>query len=151
MEDALVVVDDRESTAGVVREAAAYVTGADAELVLYVPLTEDEFEESLAALDEIGRVENKDYSDEDALSVARQYAEDVTEDALEGFDVDYTVVTDVTEEVEAQRVIEIGNEQGCDHVFTVGRQRSPTGKAVFGDTTQRLVLNFPGFVTVQME
>lgn len=151
MEDALVVVDDRESTAGVVREAAAYATGADAELVLYVPLTEEEFQESLAALDEIGRVENKDYSDEDALSVAQQYAEDVTEEALEGFDVDFSVVTDVTEEVEAQRVIEIGNEQGCDHVFTVGRQRSPTGKAVFGDTTQRLVLNFPGFVTVQME
>ncbi len=151
MEDALVVVDDRESTAGVLREAAAYATGADAELVLYVPLSEEEFEESLAALDEIGRVENKDYSDEDALSVARQYAEDVTEEALDGFDVDYTVVTDVTEEVEAKRVIEIGNEQDCDHVFTVGRQRSPTGKAVFGDTTQRLVLNFPGFVTVQME
>ncbi|GAA0271161.1 universal stress protein [Halobacterium noricense] len=150
MDDALVVIDDRESTAGVLREAAAYATGADTELVLYVPLSEDEFEESLAALDEIGRVENKDYSDEDALSVAQQYAEDVTAEALEGFDVAYSVVTDVTEEVEAERVIEIADERDCDHVFTVGRQRSPTGKAVFGDTTQRLVLNFPGYVTVQM-
>jgi len=151
MEDALVVVDDRDSTAGIVREAAAYASGADAELVLYVPLTEEEFDESLAALDEIGRVENKDYSDADALDVAEQYAEDVTEDSLDGFDVPYSVVTDVTEEVEAKRVIELADDHNCDHVFTVGRQRSPTGKAVFGDTTQRLVLNFPGFVTVQMD
>jgi nucleotide-binding universal stress UspA family protein len=151
MDDALVVVDDRESTVSVTREAAAYAAGADADLVLYVPLSEAEFEESLRALDEIGRVENKDYSDEAALSVARQFAEDVTEEALENFDVDHSVVTDVTEEVEASRVIEIADERGCDHVFAVGRQRSPTGKAVFGDTTQQLVLNFPGFVTVQMQ
>jgi len=33
-------------------------------------------------------------------------------------------------------------------VFVRGRRRSPTGKAVFGDTAQAVILNFDGFVTV---
>lgn len=151
MDDAFVVLDDREDTTDLLREAAAYATGADADLVLYTPLSEAEFGEAVEALDQIGRIENKDYSDEQAMGIATEYAEDVAEEALNGFDVDWSIVADRTDEVEARRVIELAEEHGCDHVFTVGRQRSPTGKAVFGDETQRLILNFRGFVTVKTE
>lgn len=41
-------------------------------------------------------------------------------------------------------------DYNCDHVFAIGNYRSPTGKAVFGDTAQRLILSFPGYVTVTM-
>jgi hypothetical protein len=33
-------------------------------------------------------------------------------------------------------------------VFLAGRKRSPTGKALFGDQTQAVILDFDGAVTV---
>ncbi|MFW6382405.1 MAG: universal stress protein [Haloferacaceae archaeon] len=149
MEDAFVAIDDPDHSSDMLREAAAYATGADADLVLYLPLTREEFEESQTALDAIGRVENKDYAEGDANAVATQFVDDIAADPLADFDVEYTVVTDVTDEMEASRVIELAEERGCDHVYTTGRRRSPTGKAMFGDTTQQLILNFSGFVTVR--
>ncbi|WP_434521134.1 universal stress protein [Halorubrum sp. AS12] len=151
MEDAFVAIDDVDQSADMLREAAAYAAGAGADLVLYHPLTPEQFEESQTALDEIGRRENKDYADEDARTVAKQFVDDVAREALADFDVEYTVVTDVTEEMEASRIIELAEKRGCDHVFTTGRRRSPTGKAMFGDTTQQLILNFSGFVTVRTD
>lgn len=150
MKDALVVLGDRDESGDLLREAAAYATGAESELVLYSPLSEEQFEDAVRTLDQIGRTENKDYSDEAATAVARQFAEDLADDALEEFDVTFSVVTDVTDELDASRVISLAEEKNCDHVFTLGKQLSPTGKAVFGDTTQQLLLNFPGFVTVGM-
>lgn len=150
MEDALVVLDDRDGISDLLREAAAYAAGAGTDLVLYSPLSEEEHEQAISTLDEIGQLEHKDYSDKDALGVARQFANDLAEEALDDFDVKWSVVADVTDEIEANRVIEIAEKNDCDHVFALGQQRSPTGKAVFGDTTQQLLLNFPGFVTVTM-
>ncbi|CDK38582.1 universal stress protein [Halorubrum sp. AJ67] len=149
MEDAFVAIDDPDHSSDLLREAAAYAVGADAELVLYFPLTPEEFEESQESLDKIGRVEHKDYGDEDAQTVAKQFVDDIAREPLADFDVEYSVVTDVTEEIDAGRIIELAEERGCDHVYTTGRRRSPTGKAMFGDTTQQLILNFSGFVTVR--
>ncbi|RDI69763.1 universal stress protein [Halopelagius longus] len=151
MKDALVVLDDRYDCAELLREAAAYAGGANAELVLYSPLTESEYESARDALDKIGEVENTAYTDDNAVGVARQFADELAAEALDGFDVEWSVVADVTEEVEADRVIEVAEERDCDHVFVLGNRRTPTGKAVFGDTTQRLVLNFPGYVTVKTD
>ena len=152
MKNALVVLSDRDGDRELLREAAAYATGADAELVLYSPLSEDQFEEAVDTLDEIGRVENKDYNEGEALGIARQIAESAAEDAgLEDDGVEWSIVTDVTDEIDPDRIIDIAEEHDCDHVFTLGQRRSPTGKAVFGDETQRLILNFPGYVTVSME
>lgn len=39
----------------------------------------------------------------------------------------------------------------CDHIFIAGRRRSPTGKAIFGDWVQRVLLNFDGLVTVSLD
>ena len=150
MTDTLVVLEDREDCADLLREAGMHATGANTKLVLYSPLTESEYESAVETLDHVGRVENQQYSDDDAVGVALKFAKDLARDALDDFDVEWSVVADVTEEVEADRLIEVAEEHDCDHVFTLGRRRSPTGKAVFGDTTQRLVLNFPGYVTVKM-
>ena len=150
MNDALVVLEDREDCAELLREAAAYAKGADADLVLYSPLTEEEYENAVEALDQIGRVENHEYSGDNAISLARKFANDLADDVLDEFDFGYTVVAEVVEGIEAKRVVDLAAEHDCDHVFALGRKRSPTGKAVFGDETQRLVLNFPGYVTVKM-
>lgn len=150
MEDALVVLNDRDGGSDLLREAAAYATGADADLILYSPLSEEQFEESVSSLDQIGRIENKDYSDEEAIGIAEQIADSLAAEALDDVDVEWSVVTDVTDEPDADRIIDLAEKRGCDHLFTIGQQRSPTGKAVFGDTTQKLILNFPGYVTVSM-
>ena len=151
MDDALVVLDGHEGDTALVREAGAYAAGADADVVFYAPLSEDEYEEAVTALDRLEQREHRDYSDEEALGVARNRAREAAEEALPDFDVEWSVVTDVTDEVEAPRVIEIAEAHDCDHVYALGEARSPTGKAVFGDTTQRLILNFPGYVTVKMD
>ncbi|MFC6764151.1 universal stress protein [Natrinema soli] len=150
MEDTLVVLNDRDGGSDLLREAAAYATGADADLILYSPLSEEQFEESVSSLDQIGRIENKDYSDEEAIGIAEQIADSLAAEALDDVDVEWSVVTDVTDEPDADRIIDLAEKRGCDHLFTIGQQRSPTGKAVFGDTTQKLILNFPGYVTVSM-
>lgn len=150
MDDALVVLEDRDACADLLREAAMYAKGADRDLVLYSPLTTEEFEETAATLDEIGRVENREYGDDQALGIAFTFARDLANDVLDDFDVEWSIVADVVEERTANHIVDVAEEHDCDHVFTLGSQRSPTGKAVFGDTTQRLILNFPGYVTTKM-
>ncbi|MFC6724399.1 universal stress protein, partial [Halobium palmae] len=61
-------------------------------------------------------------------------------------DVSYDVVAAVGDE--SDRIFEVAAERDCDHLFLSGRRRSPTGKALFGDRTQRALLNFDGPVTV---
>jgi nucleotide-binding universal stress UspA family protein len=48
-------------------------------------------------------------------------------------------------------VIAVAEREGCDHVFIAGKRRSPSGKAIFGDVTQSIILNFDGMVTVMMD
>ena len=40
------------------------------------------------------------------------------------------------------------SSQDSLHLSSPGQQRSPSGKALFGDTAQQVVLNFPGPVTI---
>ena len=58
----------------------------------------------------------------------------------------YTRVADSDEQ--APVILEEANQINCDHVFISGWRRFPTEKAVFGDRTQRVSLNFDGFVAV---
>lgn len=39
-------------------------------------------------------------------------------------------------------------ENQADHLFLIGDKRSPTGKAIFGDDAQQIVLNFDGPTTL---
>jgi nucleotide-binding universal stress UspA family protein len=48
-------------------------------------------------------------------------------------------------------ILDTADDLGCNHIFLVGKQRSPTGKAIFGDLTQKVILNFDGTITLTME
>jgi nucleotide-binding universal stress UspA family protein len=149
MERALVVVDDTDRHRELLHEAGELAAGVDAELVLLSTVTEDEFDDTLDAVESIARVENIGYSDSTGLEIVERFAREIGEDVLEDVDVEFDAVGAVVEEGEhANRIIRVAENRDCDHIFLTGRRRSPTGKAIFGDTAQSVILNFDDPVTV---
>lgn len=94
----------------------------------------------------IGSVENVSYDSDTTLDATandiRTFADEVTVD-----DVDIEVLARATDEP-ADAIFDEATERGCDHVFVLGRRRSPTGKALFGDIAQRVALNSDDYVTL---
>lgn len=152
MDRGVVLVDDTETHRRLLQEAKQYSVGADADLVLLVTFTEDEYDETQEMLDTIGSVENTTYTDDQVLTAAANVAEELAQDVLADGAVPYEVVARIADEDErAETVVEVAEETGSDHVFVLGRKRSPTGKAIFGDLAQSVVLNFDGYVTLHAE
>jgi nucleotide-binding universal stress UspA family protein len=145
MERALAVVEADETTKDLVREAGELAGAVGAGLVLVHVTREDEYEDRREELEAIPKQEAQ-YSIGQALQGARNFAADIGAEVLDDVDVEYEVVGrlgDVSDEVLA-----VADEEGCDHIFMTGQKRSPTGKAVFGDETQQVILEFDGAVTV---
>lgn len=150
MERALVVVDDTDEHRELLREAGELAAGVDAELILLTTLTAEEFAEDAATIERIAEMEHTGYEEDAAIEAARNFARDTAESELDGLDVSYEAIGRVIEENEhADAVLDTAAEHDCDHVFITGRRRSPTGKAIFGDAAQRVILNFDGLVTVK--
>ena len=148
MERALAVVDAEESTKALVREAGELAAAVGAELVLLHVTSSDEYESKRKTMEDIPDVRAR-YSAKQALDGAEQFADDIGREVLEGIDVSYQSVGAVGDE--QTRILEIADEYDCDHLFIAGEKRSPTGKALFGDLTQSIILNFDGPVTVVTE
>ncbi|WP_267643154.1 universal stress protein [Haloarchaeobius amylolyticus] len=152
MEHALVVLEDTPASKALVREAGSYATAEDATLSILVLVTEDEVERSVSTLETIGQVENTSYGTETALKGALAFVDEVAAEAFDGLDVEYERLCEVVETSDrAEVTLDVAREHGCDHIFTTGRKRSPTGKALFGDFVQSLVLSFDGRVTVDLQ
>lgn len=148
--DGLVVVEDPERDRGLLEQARAVATGSGHGLVVLALATTAEYEEIADALDDIGRVEGTSYDSSAVLDGVSGDVEDAARAVL-GDAVDYEVrvaVVDAAEQADA--ILDAADRTGADHVFVPGRRRSPTGKAVFGDRTQRVLLDFDGYVTVRL-
>ncbi|MFC7203145.1 universal stress protein [Haloferax namakaokahaiae] len=151
MDKGVVLIENTESHADLLREASEHAVGADAELVLLVTLTEDEFEEAQEVIDTIADVEHTSYTDDTALNAAVSDIEDLARSAVDS-SVSYEIVPRVAADKErANTVIEVAEANEADHVYILGQNRSPTGKALFGDLAQYVILNFDGYVTLQTE
>ncbi|MWG33817.1 universal stress protein [Halomarina oriensis] len=151
MRRALVVVDPTDSSRDLLREAGELAAGVGANLIVLSLLTEEAYERDREMLDTIAREERTDYPDESIADYADRAAAGLADDVLAGIDVEYDprgVVLDGDDR--GATVVRVAEEAGCDHVFLVGKRRSPTGKAVFGDTAQSVILNFGGRTTVAM-
>jgi len=145
MERAIAVVEASDSARALVREAGELAAGVDAELVLVHVTTEDEYSERREAMASIPDLD-VNYTLDEAVDGAQKFARDVGRDVLADVDIDAESVGRMGEK--GDEVLALADERDADHIFIAGRKRSPTGKAIFGDVTQRIILEFDGAVTV---
>jgi len=148
MERALAVVDADESTETLVREAGELAAAVGAELFVLHVTDEEEYEEKRQTMESIPDSRAR-YSSKQALDGAEEFAADVGREALDGVDVSWEALGRVGDE--QTEILDSAAEHECDHLFVAGEKRSPTGKAIFGDLTQSIILNFDGPVTVVTE
>lgn len=149
MDRALVVVDASESSKDLLRRAGAIAAAMGAELTLLHVTSEEDFEADRKAMAEIGTEEYGQYHVEQAESGARQFALDIAGEVLADTDVEYEALGTVGDT--AETVLSTVEDRHADHVFIAGRKRSPTGKAIFGDAAQRVILNANVPVTIVTE
>ncbi|ELZ65196.1 UspA domain-containing protein [Haloferax prahovense DSM 18310] len=150
MPRALVAIDQIDRDRDILERARTFAIGAGTPLVVVALATPDEYEEVERTLDAIGQVEHTNYDEDAVLEGVSGEVEDAANQVL-GSAVDHELRTVVAEAGEqAAAIVDIANQTGCDHVFLSGPRRSPTKKALFGDRTQRVILDFEGYVTVAM-
>lgn len=143
MDRALAVVDDTETDRRLLAEAGALAGGVGAELVVLTVFDADEFaSETQRKADKGLEVESVEAGTDRATETAREIAASVLSDT----DVEYEPVGIVGDRPDD--ILAAARNRDCDHVFIAGRKRSPTGKAIFGDVAQAVVLNFEGPVSV---
>lgn len=147
MDHPLVVYDDENTE--LLQEAGELAAGVDATLTVVSLMTADEFKEAREALDVVAEEEQTSYDDSVVIDAAKRQARETGEELFADVDVDWNVVgARIGEgESEADRILDVADQNDVDHVFVTGEKRSPTGKAVFGDRAQSLILNFDGPVT----
>ena len=152
MKRGLVSLRETETHLELLAEAADWVTGSDGELVVLWHIDDAEYDARVDSLESVERAEHADYDHaaiiDGAEADAREFAESVLSE--EGIDPQIRVTVD-SEKTRAQHVLDTAREHDCDHVFIVGSSRSPTGKAVFGDFAQQVILNFEGYTTLTTE
>lgn len=145
MDNALAVVRPTKESKELVREAGELAAGVGAKLTLLYGTTEDQYNDQRVELEELSNYEAS-YSVSQAMQGAKNYAADVGREMLDDIDVEWEAHGAIGDMGET--VLTEADRHGCDHVFVSGRKRSPTGKALFGDETQRIILDFDGPVTV---
>lgn len=152
MERALVVVEDSENSRAMVHEAGKFASCEESELVLYAEATQSDVSEATTVASSAGEGDIPDPASRDAIDSIYRFLEGVAEEQFHGLELQYeTTCSIVPENHHSGSVLRTAENNNCDHLFVVGEQRSPTGKAVFGDFVQSLLLNFDGRVTVELE
>lgn len=149
MKRALIVVESDEHSRTLIQEAGALAEGVGAELELLTVLDADKTREDLETMEAIADVVDTSYNLENVKESGRQFARDIAAEELVDVDVDYAAACVIAEGgEEAQKIVSAAETDNCDHIFIAGRRRSPTGKAIFGDVAQQVILNFDGIVSV---
>lgn len=155
MDHGLVVLETDENGRELLTEAGQFAAGAGAHLDVILLISNEEYAEKQEALDAAGREEHTSFDAGAVLDRVKQDAEAITEEVFAdaGIDADWSAIGARAGEdsSEADRILDVAEQSDADHLFVPGRRRSPTGKVVFGDRAQSLLLNFDGPVTTLLE
>lgn len=155
MDHGLVVLDTDENGRELLAEAGQLAGGAGAKLDVVALISAEEYAEKEEALEAAGREEHTSFNSGAVLDRVKRDAEEVVETVFADADAapDWSAIgARVGEkETEADRILDVADRREADHLFVAGRRRSPTGKVVFGDRAQSILLNFEGPVTTQLE
>lgn len=146
MRKALVVTNASDGVDRITLEAGELAAGVDASVVLLHVTSNSEYEEDRKAMQGVDAIEGGTYDVSQASDGARQFAQDVGDQVLRNVDVEYEAVGAVGDEYE--QIMQTARDYNCDHIFVAGRKRSPSGKALFGDVGQKVILNFDDPVTI---
>lgn len=142
MDPVLVIQTGDEPDQQLLRTAKRYVIGTEAEIIYCRIVDEKKMQNNLQRQANSERqIESIDEMEE----LAKTEAEDIASDAF-GNDIPYRAVGLVG--TIPEDLIRMAEEENCEHVFVSGKNRSPAGKAVFGDVAQSVILQFDGPVTV---
>ncbi|GGN88428.1 universal stress protein [Haloarcula pellucida] len=144
MTRALVVVEPEQQVLELLDVATDFARGSGSELLLFH--VTDTFD-SGAVRDKMRELTGVDHNYRAGIEGAESFATYLGE-ALLPEDVRFSVEGAFGNS--ADRIVAATEEFDCDHVFLTGRQRTPTGKAVFGDTTQDVILSVDVPVTLVM-
>lgn len=145
MPRALVVVEPEPRVKELLDVASDFARGSGAQLLLFH--VTDTFDGSVVR-DQMRELTGIDHNYRSGIEGAEEFAGDLGRELLAD-DVDFAVEGAFGET--AQRIVAAVEEFDCTHVFLTGRRRSPTGKAVFGDTAQEVLLSVDVPVTLVME
>lgn len=152
MKRGLVVVADTDRHRELLETAGEFAVGSDAELVLLSTLTETEYEDDRNALKSLEEIEGATYGIDATEERLERAAQKIANDSIADLDVDYRIAPRVIGDGSlADEILQVAEETDSDHIFIVGQKRSPTGKALFGDVAQSVILGFDGKVTVDLE
>lgn len=141
----LVVIEPHPSLKELLDVASDYARGSGAELLLFHAADEFENQEVRQRMRDLtGREQNY----RPGIEGSEEFVTDVGEKLLAD-DIDFTVAGAFGDK--SDRILSALDQHDCTHVLLTGRRRSPTGKAMFGDVTQTVLLNAEVPVTVVMD
>lgn len=129
---------DEERNENVVTIADDLARAYDDDLVVLHVIPKEDFESYKRSVENIN--DYKDFSITQRMDSAAQFARRVTKAALGEFDED-RISTRGRIGNASDKILEEESNIGPRYLVLGGRRRSPTGKALFGDTTQEVLLN----------
>ena len=145
MDQLLAVVEPTESARTLVRQAGEVAKATNADLLLIHVTDALKYSSHRESMDS-STSNSTHYTRNEAEERATQLADEIGNEVLSDTTVEYDTAGYLGNK--AEKVLEIANQQNCDRIFITGHNRSPTGKAIFGDTAQKIMLDFDGSVTV---
>ncbi len=152
MQRALVVIDSTDQSRILLQQAGDLAAGVDAHLIVLSTLTKEEYKHYRDVLGIIAHEEHTSYKIKSIEDYADQIATKIANETLNSHDVEYEARgISLDGQDRGTTIVRIAEKLNCDHLFLTGIKRSPTGKAVFGDTTQSVILNFNGLTTVMLD
>ncbi|WP_248517981.1 universal stress protein [Salinarchaeum laminariae] len=152
MQRPLVVTDPSDRAPELIREAGQLAAAQGVPVRVLAVVSSEEFEKDSAVIDSIAEAEGKTY-DMSAAEYAKNVAQSAISDLLTDIDVEAEPLGRAVknDQKRAETILDVANDSSCDYIFLIGQRRRPTGKAVFGDTAQQVILNFDGYVVTATE